>query len=462
MSMKQRSVVACLSLLCACVVGFGGLTGSVAAAATPRATYYVDCTNGSDTNVGSTSAAAWKSLPRVSIANLQPGERVLLRRGCVFANQRIDGWWNGTAAEPILIGTYGSGEAPLIFNGKNQGLKITGSWLIFEKLRIIDIPEVTIACGQPIGTDHGVNLLAGSHDNVIRGLYVSGYQAGIRIAVGSDRNKILNNELTGNGMLDGFHADPSTDLGARGMVVSGDFNDIGYNTLRDNSAKCSNQGYKLQSNSIEVFKGRSNFIHHNRSYGDRVFSELGGIDGHEATSNTWAYNLMSSDKANSRFLVARGGLHSWGPTSHTLAMNNTVYLTGADSQAVSCGGGCDSSILSLHANILWAETRVVYADDAIDNANNVFWNSTGTPWIDIRVPTPSTSVVANPYFTNPARGNFRMWKISVARDRGALSGSSLSAASQPPTAAALNRDLAGTPVPQNGIRDIGAFEWVSN
>lgn len=77
------------------------------------ATYYVDATGGNDTNSGTTTSAAWKTLGKVAATNLQPGDNVLLKRGAIW-RERLMVPTSGTASASITFGAYGSGAAPII------------------------------------------------------------------------------------------------------------------------------------------------------------------------------------------------------------------------------------------------------------------------------------------------------------------------------------------------------------
>ncbi len=53
-------------------------------------TYYVDSENGNNQNDGLTEATAWQTVPRVNVADLQPGDSVAIQAGCsIISGMRI-------------------------------------------------------------------------------------------------------------------------------------------------------------------------------------------------------------------------------------------------------------------------------------------------------------------------------------------------------------------------------------
>jgi parallel beta-helix repeat protein len=86
-------------------------------------TYYISSASGNDSHDGQSPAQAWQHLWKIyekstSKDPFQAGDSILLKRGDQWDGQiRLQA--NGTAQEPIMIGTYGQGAKPLIF-GDNQ------------------------------------------------------------------------------------------------------------------------------------------------------------------------------------------------------------------------------------------------------------------------------------------------------------------------------------------------------
>lgn len=84
-------------------------------------TYYVSARTGDDTNDGLRPERAFASLYAVNRTALHPGDRILLERGSVFHGQFLQITDSGTEDAPIVIGSYGEGDAPRI-EAAGQGI----------------------------------------------------------------------------------------------------------------------------------------------------------------------------------------------------------------------------------------------------------------------------------------------------------------------------------------------------
>ncbi len=76
--------------------------------------YYVK-NGGNDTGAGTSDATAWATIEKVNSAftTFKPGDRILFKKGdTFFGTLRVSA--SGTASSPITIGSYGSGERPVI------------------------------------------------------------------------------------------------------------------------------------------------------------------------------------------------------------------------------------------------------------------------------------------------------------------------------------------------------------
>jgi len=83
-----------------------------AAARTTPATFHVDSEGGRDEADGRTPESAWKTLQRVSGAELISGDSVLFRRGGLWRGSLSP--QSGKPGQPITYSAYGEGEKPIL------------------------------------------------------------------------------------------------------------------------------------------------------------------------------------------------------------------------------------------------------------------------------------------------------------------------------------------------------------
>src|SRR3954454_16421724 len=91
-----------------------------------EATYYFSANSGNDSRSFSqarSSSTPWRTLSKLNsiFGTLQPGDKVLLKRGDVFYGS-ITVKKSGTSSSPITIADYGSGDKPVI----TSLIKLTG------------------------------------------------------------------------------------------------------------------------------------------------------------------------------------------------------------------------------------------------------------------------------------------------------------------------------------------------
>jgi len=81
-----------------------------AQAASIGGTFYIDATNGSDTNSGLSDTQAWKSFTNINKSVLLAGTKVLLKKGCMW-NQRLEIRGSGIRQNWIVVSSYGAADA---------------------------------------------------------------------------------------------------------------------------------------------------------------------------------------------------------------------------------------------------------------------------------------------------------------------------------------------------------------
>lgn len=119
--------------------------------------YYVNAKTGNDQNSGKNKRSAWKSLLKVSTANLKAGDQIFLASGQEFRGTIV--WTNvsGSKSNPIVISSYnvGNNDVAPIINAKGflNGIKLTDcSHIKISGITIVadggrNIPKKGMRCG---------------------------------------------------------------------------------------------------------------------------------------------------------------------------------------------------------------------------------------------------------------------------------------------------------------------------
>lgn len=152
------------------------------------ATYYVSQT-GNDNNSGTSTQSPWQSLNKVNSINFQAGDQILFQGGQTFnGTLYLDASDTGTAANPIIISSYGTGRATI-----NSGTS-NGTWIYNTSgFKINNINFV--GSGPTTNTGSGIQIRTDLPNNVklpyvyIDNVEVSGYRdAGISISGGNGKS----------------------------------------------------------------------------------------------------------------------------------------------------------------------------------------------------------------------------------------------------------------------------------
>ncbi|MCA9140695.1 MAG: right-handed parallel beta-helix repeat-containing protein [Planctomycetales bacterium] len=162
------------------------------------ASYYVDSVGGNDGNLGNSPNEAWQSLNHLFGIQLTAGDQVFLRRGSVWDESlTVDD--PGTAAEPIVVTSFGEGAAPII-----QGLSVYADNVVIE--------EIVVDRGKNSGD---AVRIRNAHDVILRNMEVrNGISDGID---GTDVDRLLIDGLTIHHFLAGSFTNQQD---AHGVVFS--------------------------------------------------------------------------------------------------------------------------------------------------------------------------------------------------------------------------------------------------
>jgi hypothetical protein len=82
-------------------------------------TYYVDSVSGNNGNSGTSTASPWQDFTNVNSTTFQPGDQILLKSGSTWT-MGMTPHGSGTSTDWITIGSYGTGNKPII-DGSGSG-----------------------------------------------------------------------------------------------------------------------------------------------------------------------------------------------------------------------------------------------------------------------------------------------------------------------------------------------------
>jgi hypothetical protein len=345
----KPSLAVRLAVLAAAAAGASLALPQSAAHAAGATTYYVS-PSGSDSNNGTSPGTAIKSLSRASGLQLNPGDELLLQRGATFAG-KLAIWRSGTAGAPITIGAYGSGGNPVV---TGDCLEVGGSYVTMNDF------TVSGCTTNGIWTD--------GTGNVITGVEAVHNVQGIDVGEHARNTKVVRNYLHNNDRMAPNTPGAFDDWGAVGMVVQGDNTEVAYNTITDNWAPSADFG--TDGSAVEIYGGIGTLVHHNTASNNRTFTELGNA---RSADTTFAYNQVTSNLKDTEFLITRGDQDYFGPVTGTVAVNNSVKLTGSNSLGFSCYAGCTAGYFMLYNNVLDVAGRIGYLEGSMSGGNNVYW-----------------------------------------------------------------------------------------
>jgi hypothetical protein len=169
-------------------------------------TYYVS-PSGSDTNSGTSPSQAWKTVHRVDATTFRPGDGILFQGGATFNDDVLMPGWgapmSGTSSQPIVFGSYGSGQATL-----PQGTWLNGNTnLVFENLWM--------------GPEQGVT---GRASNIT----VEGCTLGGMVPGATNDTEIAINAIGNNWIIRDNRIDRTGDSG---LLLRGDHFDVEHNSI---------------------------------------------------------------------------------------------------------------------------------------------------------------------------------------------------------------------------------------
>ena len=413
--------------------------------AAPTASYYVDSVKGSDGNDGKTANTPWQHLSKVNALTLQPGHVIHLARGSVW-KESLKLKNAGTAAAPIVVQAYGTGDAPTIqlFTGDNDGTNgvlVSGSYVHVLDLRLSDIHW------------SAVHLEKTSHHVVVAGLEI--LRCGMGVDLLGKHQRALSNHIHDMTMVVDT-GDPSTAWGANGIGFQGEDLEIAYNRFVNCRAQCKNFGgwdggaieyYGYDTGGIGWNQITSDVrIHHNFLDSCDGFLEANGrIKGLVIAYNLYIniptgvflFHMLTNDNIkntyearmeNNTLIGALTAFSFWNPGSYSAGGNNFVIR---------------NNIAAVKNHLAW--DLVCVGSDLVHDHNLFYALGNSVLGFDKHLWTlEDGESLGNPKFVNFDLKDYRLGSGSTAMNCGS------------PSANAT--DLLGNEVPSNTPPDLGAYQ----
>ncbi len=408
------------------------VTTATAAPTTPATgSYFVDSVGGSDTNTGTSSASAWKSISKVTALKLSPGNVVSFKRGSKWTgNFVIDDF--GTSGSPIVFTAYGTGTSPIFENpgsasNKTRGITINADYIRLDGLLVRNTQ------------DAGVYIATGSDNVTVQNTEIS--NTGIGVTMRGLNNKVLHSNIHDLHMVTNTSGGDD-DYGAVGFLVAGTDGEIAYNQITN--CKAPSYDYGVDGGTVEFYGTISGYkIHHNYAANNQGFIEIGSGSTGSSKNNTISYNVMYNN-ARPMGLHLSGG---FGAVVDNLKFeNNTVIDLRSETTAtgvIFLGATPTTNTLIMRNNIFYLTNYIKFANGStFTHDHNIFFFNGKATGLGFTLGTGES--VTNPSFTNLSGANYELGSSSPAIDKGITLG--------------YSTDYSGDKVPNGTAPDLGAYE----
>jgi hypothetical protein len=291
---------------------------SVPAPVVSGVVYYVS-PSGSDSNLGTSPAEAWRTVGRVNAASLKPGDGVLFQGGATFSDQSLMPSVSGTAGQPVVFGSYGQGKATI-----TQGAWFVQNHLAFEQLAF----DGTFYGGSEVhGPSNGITLDGVSitlpDGNASLGLYSNGNDWVI------ENSTIENTGLSGMLLNGDNYLITANTLTNTGLDTTNGYNNHGI-YLDASDATITNNTIKSFAESAISVRYRNSTITGNHLSGGQIGIDFYQTDTIPGTSY-WAENAITNTSVASLFVCGTNEscnqpLESFTITNNSLSKTAGTYL----------------------------------------------------------------------------------------------------------------------------------------
>ncbi|QMU71568.1 discoidin domain-containing protein [Streptacidiphilus sp. P02-A3a] len=318
---RNRTLLSAFTAFATLLAFAASAVSATEAHAATGTTYYVDATAGSDSNSGTSPSSPWQSLAKVDAAAFQPGDTVAFQGGETWTGG-LTITSSGTAAAPITVTSYGTGQAVIAGQDTVQAAVTLSN---VHDVHVTDL-AVTNGLNQSVSTSatyRGIYVVAQDTGNM-PGIVISGdYVHGIDGPGGSDIGQ--------GGIVVGVTGDTTptwfSNLQITGNTVA-NVNAYGISTFTTWCGDCDIYSAETGIPTSEVSATRQAFS--NMLIADNYVDNVtgGGITPEYADNSVVQNNTV--DKAASNRLVTTGGGNVgiwWQGTNNILVQYNSVLDT---------------------------------------------------------------------------------------------------------------------------------------
>lgn len=330
-------------------------------------TYYVDADNGDDNNSGLSEKQAWQSIQKVNETTFEPGDAILLKRGCVWTDVSLMPQGSGDENNQNYISCYGDEkqDLPAIISRYSDELdnlpdkdttlrmKNQNYWTI-EKLSLTNASEGTGEQSIAYITASSTQRLKGfilrdcvfngsnpeywgkASQSGLSGIVVSAYMDSLLI----ENNQISNVKGVGiniNGQLCGInYKGEKIEKSGKGVVVRNNYlENIGkdgifinncYQPLVEYNVVNKSHSYATNTHHVAIwaFSSYGALFQYNEAYDTKTVYDGQGYDcDYECYDTTFQYNY-SHDNTGGFMLICVEPTAGWMPGGYSYNVGSTV------------------------------------------------------------------------------------------------------------------------------------------
>ena len=379
------------------------------------ATYYVDATNGRDTNDGLSPEKAWKTIRKVKGTTFEPGDEIRFKRGEVFSDSILFVYSSGSEGKPIVFRDYGDLKKPLPVITYTHNFCIwmrDREYLTFQNLDVAGGGEAVIELKQ--------SAIGKTHHIVIKDCIIRGGNTGVWV------DTALGGLIEGCEIYDCKTGFSSHDPGFTVRDCKIHDNQYGisvgtYDTIIE--------GNEIFNNEIGIRYGfgygkfdvtfRHNLVRDNKSHG---FETWYGV----VNAGTITYNIFSGNGGDGIFL--KNGVSGITIFNNVISGNKGHGINLAvEKDKVPQGITIKNNIIMDNKGF---EIRIAKGVTGLESDYNCVyrvvsgplteWSGTGYSWNDWKEHSQQDvhSINRNPLFVNSASGDFRLAVKSPCRNAG--------------------------------------------